>query len=128
MTPVSSIMDFMSSITEPENKNAECIFCNGEFFENLRGEIWIKGLNLFLCAPPESTGILIGCYKSVKWTWLQLMYLTKKSEFLLVGVLRHNSLIGCLCMRKMAFIGMRSSMCMKVVYVMVGGAYTIGRS
>ena len=32
----------MYSIKESENKDAECIFCNGKMSGNELGEIWIK--------------------------------------------------------------------------------------
>ena len=35
-------IDFMYSTKESENKDAECIFYNGKFSEDERGEIWIK--------------------------------------------------------------------------------------
>ena len=31
-----------SKIIQSENKDAECIFCNGKFSEDEQGEIWIK--------------------------------------------------------------------------------------
>ena len=36
---VLSEIDFMHSTIESENKNAECIFCNGKISENEHGEI-----------------------------------------------------------------------------------------
>ena len=32
----------MYSTKKSENKDAECIFCNGKFSEDEQGEIWIK--------------------------------------------------------------------------------------
>ena len=32
----------MYSTKESENRDAECIFCNGKFSEDEQGEIWIK--------------------------------------------------------------------------------------
>ena len=37
-----SEIDFINSIKESENKNAEYIFCNGKFSKDEGGEIWIK--------------------------------------------------------------------------------------
>ena len=36
---VLSEIDFMYSTKKSENKDAECIFCNGKFFKDERGEI-----------------------------------------------------------------------------------------
>ena len=37
-----SEIDFMHSTKESENKDIECIFCNGKFSQDERGEIWVK--------------------------------------------------------------------------------------
>ena len=37
-----SEIDFMYSIKELENKDAECIFYNVKFSEDERGEIWFR--------------------------------------------------------------------------------------
>ena len=39
---VLSEIDFMYSTEESENKDVECVFCNGKFSEDERGKIWIK--------------------------------------------------------------------------------------
>ena len=39
---VLSQIDFMYSTKESENKDAECIFCNGKFSKDEQEEIWIK--------------------------------------------------------------------------------------
>ena len=36
-----SEIDFMYSTKESENKDSECIFCNGKCSEDEQGEIWI---------------------------------------------------------------------------------------
>ena len=46
----------MHSIAESENKDAESIFYSREFFENERGEIWIKCFSCSLWAHVECTG------------------------------------------------------------------------
>ena len=38
---VLSEIDFIYSTKELENKDTECICCNGKFFEDEREEIWI---------------------------------------------------------------------------------------
>ena len=35
-------IDFMYASKKSENKDAECIFCNGKFSEDEQGEIWIN--------------------------------------------------------------------------------------
>ena len=39
---VLSETDFVYSTNELENKGTECIFCNGKFFKDEQGEIWIE--------------------------------------------------------------------------------------
>ena len=39
---------FMYSTKESENKDAECIFCNGKFSEDEIEEIWIQCFNCSL--------------------------------------------------------------------------------
>ena len=53
---VLSEIDFMSSTKESENKDTECVFCNGKFFEDERTEIWIKSFSCSLWAHWECTG------------------------------------------------------------------------
>ena len=38
---ILSETDFIYSTKESENKDAECVFCNGKFSEDEQGEIWI---------------------------------------------------------------------------------------
>ena len=39
---VLSDTDFIYSTKKSENKDVECIFCNGKFSEDEQGEIWMK--------------------------------------------------------------------------------------
>ena len=52
---VLSEIDFIYSNKESENKDAECIFCNGKFSKDERGEIWIKCFSCSLWAPLDCT-------------------------------------------------------------------------
>ena len=53
---IPSEIAFMPSTKEPVNKDAECIFCNGKFSEDQRGEIWIKCISCSLWAHFDCTG------------------------------------------------------------------------
>ena len=53
---VLSEIDFMHSKKESENKDTECIFCNGKYSEVERGEIWINCFSCSLRAYTESLG------------------------------------------------------------------------
>ncbi|GFV95068.1 hypothetical protein TNCV_3708641 [Trichonephila clavipes] len=41
------VQNFMPSTKEPENKGAECTFCNEKFFGDQREKIWIPALAVF---------------------------------------------------------------------------------
>ena len=45
LSTVLSEIDFIYSTKESENKDAECIFCNGKFSEDEQGKIRIKCFN-----------------------------------------------------------------------------------
>ena len=65
---VLSETDFMYSTKEPENKDAECIFCNGKFSEDEREENWVKCFSCSLwvhleCITAENTGYICDFYK-----------------------------------------------------------------
>ena len=49
---ILSEIDFVYSTQESENKASECFICNGKFFEDERGEIWIKCFQLFSVGAP----------------------------------------------------------------------------
>ena len=49
-------IDFMYSTKESENKDAECIFCNGKFSEDERGDIWINYFGCSLWGHLDFTG------------------------------------------------------------------------
>nr|CAD7398609.1 unnamed protein product [Timema cristinae] len=53
---VSSVMDYMPPGKEPDNKDTECIFCDGKFSEDSKGEIWIQCLSCSLWAHLDCTG------------------------------------------------------------------------
>ncbi|XP_023214317.1 PHD finger protein ALFIN-LIKE 8-like [Centruroides sculpturatus] len=53
---VSSVMDFVPSTKEPENEDAECIFCNGKFCEDERVKIWVQCFICSLWAHLDFTG------------------------------------------------------------------------
>nr|CAD7576313.1 unnamed protein product [Timema californicum] len=52
---VSSVMDYMPPGKEPDNKDTECIFCDGKFSEDSKGEIWIQCLSCSLWAHLDCT-------------------------------------------------------------------------
>ena len=53
---VLSEIEFMYSINKSENKDAKCIFGDGKFSEDERGEIWIKCFSCSLWGHPDFTG------------------------------------------------------------------------
>lgn len=53
---VSSVMDFIPNTTEPDDKDAECIFCNGKYSNDQRGEVWIRCVSCSLWAHFDCTG------------------------------------------------------------------------
>ena len=62
---VLSGIDFMYSTKESENKNAECIFCNGKFSEDERGKIWVKCFSCSLWVDLDCTAAENKKYLSV---------------------------------------------------------------
>ena len=65
---VLSEIDFMYSTKESENKESECIFFKGKFFEDDLGEIWIECFQCFLwayldCNSEENAEYICDSYK-----------------------------------------------------------------